>query len=126
MLRGKKFGCIALLAVASVAFAGAQNDYRWDAGHRDWHPKPACKLRVVDVYQPMGGKQPVHLKIVNESAKAVKYDVAIRVNQTNAGSISVDHANVGETSDRDSNMGYNGTLPGSRIELTVTNCILKG
>ena len=103
-----KFAAVAMLSTTAFAFGG--NHY-WDAGHRTYYPwreESKCKLQLIEVYQPEGGSQPIHLKVKNLSNNRVRYDLSIAVDGKPSGNFHVDNANPGEISDRDADRRYRG------------------
>jgi hypothetical protein len=118
-----KFACTSLLLAATFGVAQSGRHY-WDEGHRSYQPwhDTFCKLQLIEVYQPEGGSQPIHLKVKNVSHDRLQYDLSMTVNGRSAGSFHVDNANPGEISDRDASMRFPGTLTSSRIAIRVNSC----
>lgn len=115
------------MLTATAAFAGG-GDHHWDAGHRSyspWRDQTMCKLQLEDIYQPMGGSQPIHVKVRNVSHNRLKYTLSMAVDGKDAGMFDVDNANPGEVSDRDASKRYPGTLENSRIMVRVTSCSIR-
>ncbi len=111
------------MLTATAAFAGS-NHY-WDAGHRrysPWRDTTMCKLQLEEIYQPMGGSQPIHVKVRNISHNRLRYTLAMSVGNIDAGTFNIDNANPGELSDRDASKRFPGTLENSTINIRVTSC----